>query len=156
MFSPLRQSDPDWFEFDWLEHLTDNWGPPGRRFSQGDVIAPSVPMGYYAECTSVIGMCGRKEPGWPEEDAATVVDGSITWTMRAPGTVTLPVVASCTYTITPSGISQDDTAVDVEEGVSKVRLDASAADLGTYKIVANMTDSQGEEHTQVQYVTVVE
>jgi hypothetical protein len=151
MFSPLRRSDPEFFEFDWTDLLI-RARVPGRVYAQNEVIRPPLPVGFFAICTTA-GMAAHREPIWPREDDLTVQDGSVVWTMRAPGGVGLPSISSVDYTITPDGIVEsDETTVDLR---TRVKLDATAADLGTYEILAEIV-SAGEDYSMRTTLEVIE
>ena len=140
--SPLRRSDPDFFEFHWLDVLSAAW-QDGRNFSASAVIRPSVPMGFYAEC-AVAGQSGSREPRWRAESGATVLDGSVLWIMRHPSAVSLPSISAAVYTLTPTGITQSGPTIS--GAVTTVKLDASAASLGTYNLVVEIT-AGGEDYS---------
>jgi hypothetical protein len=151
MLSPLRRSDPDVFVFRWLDVLAAEW-QGGAAYEAADIVRPSIPMGFYAECTTA-GQTAAREPRWRAEASATVLDGSVVWTMRAPSSVTLPTITAATYTITPAGITQSGAAIS--GSVTTVKLDASAASLGTYKVVAEIT-AGGEDYSLEADIEVID
>lgn len=73
-----------------------------------------------------------------------VFDGSAVWIMRHPSSVTLPTITAATYTIEPAGITQSGAAIS--GATTTVKLDASAASLGTYNVVAEIT-AGGEDYS---------
>lgn len=153
-FGELRRSDPEWFEFAWEARVVQRWRA-GELIQAGAFRRPSVPNGYYYECTGA-GQTAGREPAWPRTASATVTDGSVEWTARAVATATVPTVASCTYSIEPAGITEASDEIIAAEQVSRVRLDAGSADLGDYLILATMTDTAGEEHTARARIRVVD
>ena len=149
--TPLRRSDPDVFEFDWADFLTEPWGI-ARRHTVGDIVQPTVSMGYYAEC-SVAGLTAAREPRWRAEEGAIVIDGSASWVMKHPDDVSLPTISAATYTIEPSGITQSNTAID--GSVTSVKLDATDASLGKYIITAEIT-AGGEDYSMASELEVTD
>lgn len=59
---------------------------PNEEYQLGDIVWPTKPIGYCAECT-VAGRSGAKEPRWvaTADEALPQQDGSVTWTMRHAG-----------------------------------------------------------------------
>lgn len=149
---PLRQTDPDDFDFDWIDFLVPRW-EPGTIYYSGQVVRPRIPNGFFAECVTSGNQSSAVEPNWVRRGGAVVFDGSVEWVMRAPSDESLATIDSVTYTITPSGIAQG--AESTIGMVTRVRLDAAAAPVGTYTIVAEMTDSDGEDHTQETTLPVI-
>lgn len=151
MFSPLRKTDPDFIEFDWTSRLIQA-RVPGRVYEVDDVVQPSLAVGFYAICTTA-GMAAHREPIWPREDGLTVLDGSVVWTMVEPGGAGLPTITNAVYTITPSGITQSNAeTVGLR---TRVKLDAAAAELGTYEILAEIV-SGGEDYSERTTLEVVD
>lgn len=144
MFDPLRRNDPDYFVFDWSARLVSEH-IPGKHYATGALVRPRLPTGFLYECTTK-GQAAWRPPVWPRTNGATVTDGSAVWTCRTLEAATLASISTVVYTITPTGIAQSDASILADELSSKVRLDASSAGLGTYDLVALMTDSGGEEH----------
>jgi hypothetical protein len=149
---PLRKTDPDWFTFAWSGALVDDW-QPGEFVDVGELRAPLVPTGFYARCATA-GMTGAREPAWPASGSRS--DGSAVWTLIAPSAASTPTIQSVTYTLTPSGISITDSTISEEVNKSRVRLDASAADEGDYELIAEMVDSDGEDHSFAITIEVIE
>jgi hypothetical protein len=116
------------------------------------VIRPTLPIGFYAEC-STAGQSAGREPRWRAEADATVRDGSVIWTMRHPSSITLPTISAATYTITPAGITQSGAAIS--GAITTVKLDASSASLGTYNVVAEIT-AGGEDYSLEQDFEVID
>jgi hypothetical protein len=140
--SPLRRTDPDFFKFNWPNVLAATW-EQGCAYSIANVVRPDVAMGFYAECMTS-GLSASREPRWRAEAGAVVRDGSVLWVMRDPSSVSLPTITAATYTITPAGITQSGAAIS--GSVTTVKLDASAASLGTYNVVAEIT-AGGEDYS---------
>ena len=151
MLSPLRRSDPDFFEFHWLDVLAAEWRA-AESVAVGNVRRPAVPMGFYAECTTG-GDTASSEPRWPTAAGLTQQDGSVVWTMRAPSSVTLPTITAQTYTITPSGVTQSGPTISGTK--TTVKFDASAADLGLYTVLADIT-AGGEDYSLEEQLVVVD
>jgi hypothetical protein len=150
MFSPLRRTDPDFFEFEWRDVIVGAW-TAGRAQALLDVVRPTVPMGFYAECTTA-GMAAASEPRWPTTAGATVTDGSVVWTMRAPSSVTLPTITAHTYVITPAGITQSSPTISGSQ--TSTKLDAVNADLGLYTVHAEIT-AGGEDYSLEEQLVVI-
>ncbi len=52
-------------------------------YSLGDIVrSPNMPSWAYAECT-IVGTTGAVEPPWGIDVGTTVIDGSVTWTIRS-------------------------------------------------------------------------
>lgn len=140
VIDPIRRSDPEVVEFDWTVRLVAPW-VAGRMVALGEVVFPLVLNGFFLECSQA-GMTAAREPAWPSVAEAIVQDGSAQWTLKAPSSVSLPAIASAAYTITPAGITQSDAETDGLR--TRVKLDASGADLGTHTIVAEI-EVNGED-----------
>lgn len=149
--SPLRRSDPDYFEFEWLSLIASPW-IAGRDYAATDIVQPAVPMGFYAQCTTA-GESAAREPRWRAEAGATAVDGSVVWTMLAPGSVALASITASSYTITPAGITQSNDSISGTR--TSVKLNASAASLGKYLITAEIT-AGGEDYSLEADLEVVD
>lgn len=151
MFDPLRKSDPDVFEFPWLKFLVPSW-EPGEMYTVGDVVRPRAANGFFAQCT-IGNESAAREPAWVRESGIVVDDGSVVWLMVAPSEVSLPSITSATYTIDPAGITQSLATIDGTK--TTVKLDASGADVGTYRVVAEIV-ADGEDHSQEESLEVFE
>jgi hypothetical protein len=151
MFSPLRRSDPDFFEFEWFKVLVaPRYGD--YLYTQGQIVRPPAGIGLYAECTTA-GLSGAAEPAWPTTAGGTVTDGTVIWTMKTPAQVTLPTITAATYTVTPAGITQSGAAITGTR--TKVKLDATNANLGSYRVVAEIT-AGGEDYSISEHIAVVD
>lgn len=152
MFSPLRKSDPDWFEFAWLDALINEW-VPGEIVAVGTLRRPLVPFGYMLKCT-VAGQTGPRERAWPT--SGTIKDGSVTWQVVQWAAPDLPSIASCTYAIQPSGVTVLSEAIDSTLLSTRIRLDAASAEVGEYTITATMIDGSGEQYVASENFEVIE
>lgn len=151
MIQPIRKSDPEFVEFDWTDRLVMPW-QPGRQVAEAEVWRPNIPNGYYLECTTA-GMTAAREPAWPATEDETARDGSVIWTQRNPADVVLPTITSATYTVTPDGVTQSNAAISGLR--TKVKLDASAVDVGEYSILAEIIVN-GEDVSASQDFEVIE
>lgn len=151
MLSPLRRSDPDYFQFDWLPVVA-----AARRgawsYAVNDIVRPLRSNGFYAVCTRA-GLTAQREPVWGASDGVEVADGSAIWTMRAPSGVTLPTISAVTYTLTPTGITQNSASIS--GNTSTVKFDGSSAGLGVYEILAEATIG-GEDYSLEEAIEVIE
>jgi hypothetical protein len=87
-----------------------------EQFGSGDFIRPTRATGFAYECTTA-GTAGAREPVWPRVVAATVTDGSVTWTCRAASTNGINAITSPSVVSDPTGLTVD---VDVEEGTKLI------------------------------------
>lgn len=151
MFSPLRKTDPDFFRFHWVDIMA----PPriGRVFVDvGAIKQPTVFRGYFLVCTTAEWTEAR-EPNFPRVEGALVTDGAVVWTMtKRPVFAT---ISSQTFVITPAGIAQSLPSNNDLELTSTIRLDAVAAAVGKYTVLAAIVDSTGEEHSQTEDFEVI-
>jgi hypothetical protein len=152
MFSPLKTTDPDWFEFPWLERLVKRWRP-GEIVAIGALRRPAVPHGFMLKCTTA-GQTGAREPAWAKTASATVNDGAAVWQMVPWAAPDLPVISSCSYVISPTGISNVGESIDAAALKTFVRLDAAAAIAGDYTVTATMIDSNGEQYVHTEDLEV--
>lgn len=148
-FDALRRTDPDFFEFEWREMIVAQ-RRGGRTYSVSDVVRPLRPNGFYAVC-SVAGQAAAREPVWAATEGVTVQDGSITWTMQA--AATLPTISAVTYTLSPPTVTSGSTSTIGTR--TRVKLDASAAELGTYQCLAEIT-ANGEDYSALATFDVVD
>lgn len=153
MLDPLRKADPAWYYDEWFYDLVKP-RLSDVAVSLDEVRRPTVPTGYVLKCT-VAGRTGNTEPGYPAV-GGTVMDGSVQWTVVAVSSVTVPLVSTISYAVTPAGVT-----IETEEALpaiaqTRAYLDASAATPGTYELVATMNDDSGEEHVHREYFVVVE
>jgi hypothetical protein len=118
------------------------------------MVRPRAANGFWAQCTTA-NQTAAREPAWSKIEGATVRDGSVTWVMIAPGDVALPAISAVTYDIEPSGIAQSSPINAIEGMMTRVRLDAVAAQLGTYRIIAEVT-IDGEDYSQEETLEVVD
>jgi hypothetical protein len=151
MLSPLRKSDPDFFDFEWLARIVAE-RQSNKAYTSGQYARPLVGIGLIAECTTD-GTTRSSEPRWPTVAGQTVTDGSCVWTMRNPADVTLPSISGATYTITPAGITQ--TNPSTSGTVTRVKLDAANAAPGIYQIVAEIT-ANGEDFSMADRLVVLD
>ena len=151
MLSPLSQTDPGVFKFHWL-NLVAPVRKPSVYVAVGDIRRPTIFNGFFLVASNA-GWTHAREPNWPEVEAASVTDGTVVWDMTE--AASLVTITSQTFTITPSGITQTLDSNDDNALTSQVRLDAATADLGTYKILAQIVDSASEEHEQVAFLDVI-
>lgn len=148
-FDSLRRTDPDFFEFEWRELIvSQRYG--GRTYSVSDIVRPLRPNGFYAVC-SVAGQVAAKEPVWAATEGITVQDGSVTWAMQA--APTLPTISAVTYTFDPPTVtSSSPTTIGTR---TRVKFDASAAEIGTYQCLAEIT-ANGEDYSTLATFEVVD
>lgn len=152
MFSPLRRSDPEFFEFDWTALLIPT-RVPGKVYALNEIAKPALATGFYLKCTTP-GMAAHHPPIFPREADLTVGDGSLVWTMVEPGGAGLPTISGTpTYDISPAGIAQSD--LSTVGLVTRVKLDAVAAGLGEYEILAEIVSS-GEDYSMRTTLEVVD
>lgn len=154
MFSPLKKTDPDWFVFDWKKVLIKRW-EPGEIVPVDALRRSAVPCGFILKCTAG-GETGPREPAMPSASGVTVVDRGATWQSVAWAAPNLPTIQSCTYSISPSGITQPQAAIDAALLRTRVRLDAGAAAIGMYTVTATMTDANGEQYVASDTVEVID
>ncbi len=152
-FPDLKQADVEWHTFEWKTTHVQPW-QPGLVVQTGDLIRPTVPNGFFFEVTTAGELAGR-EPNWNTIAAATTPDGSAVFTARTPAAASEPTILSCTYAMSPAGLVEDSVAIDNDRMETRIRIDATGADLGTYTITATMTDSSGEDHIRSASLTVV-
>jgi hypothetical protein len=69
-----------------------------------EFVRPSMPNGFSYEATTA-GTTGTREPRWPTTIAATVVDGSVTWTCRAADSNAINTVSSPVAISDPTGLT---------------------------------------------------
>lgn len=150
---PLRKTDPDWFTFDWLERLVPEWRP-NTHYSDGQVVRPIVPCGAYLVC-STAGLSAARLNAVPAA-GSTLADGKgLVWTVTVPSGASVPKPASAVYATNPSGIVELSSDLDADRMITRVRLDAGAADVGDYTLTATMTDTAGEEHVASSALEVI-
>jgi len=118
-----RAVDVKPYTVDLKAYLRSYW-IAGRRYNSGDYVrAPTVP-GFAYQATAVsggVGESGQSEPAWPRVLAATVSDGSLTWTAVAPGTLALDSISSVTW----SQLTPPDAQLTIGSAVNTVE-EASA------------------------------
>lgn len=150
-FSDLRRSDPDYFEFDWFDVLVDGWAPD-TDYVVGDVVRPHRgPVGFVFQCTTK-GTSGGRRPRWRGPAATTIADGGAVLTAKKREDASLPTITSATYTITPTGITKSGEVIDGTK--TRVKLDASAAALGDYEIVAEIVASSEDYSDEATFEVV--
>lgn len=148
-FDPLRRTDPDFFEFEWRELIVAQ-RRGGRAYSIADVVRPLRATGFYAVC-STAGQSAAKEPVWAATEGITVQDGSVTWTMQA--APTLPTISAVTYTLDPATVTSGSPTTSGTR--TRVKFDASAAEIGTYQCLAEIT-AGGEDYSTLATFDVVD
>jgi hypothetical protein len=125
---------------------------PGAAYDAADYVRPTAANGFEYECTTG-GQSGSREPRWPTTVAATVTDGSITWTARAFGT-------NATDTLSNVNLEASDDLTLGTPNIdgSRVTFTVSGGDLGgCYVVSIEGTTSAGEvleEKLQVQITGV--
>jgi len=70
----------------------------GRAYRANDTVRPLVPTGF-AYSSAADGQAGNVPPIFPTALAATVADGSLTWTAVIPGINALDPIASVAWSI---------------------------------------------------------
>jgi len=154
MFSPLKQSDPAWFEFEWLRRVIRPWAAD-ELVAVGAIRKPNVPSGFLMKCLTAVGSTGAREPALPSVATAVVVDTGVTWEM-VPYATNIPVLSNHVFTTSPAGIVIVDDDIVPALLLSRVKLDAGLAAVGLYEITATIEDASGEEYVNTQEIEVVE
>ena len=122
---------------------------PGWERANGEYCRPTRPNGYEYECTNG-GQTGSREPKWPTTVAATVVDGSVTWTARAFGTNASDSISLVNVT-SPAGI----TVANASSSGTEVTFDVSGGSQpGVYILGVEVTTNSGEVIEDKVEVTV--
>jgi hypothetical protein len=129
------------YEVDFTPALV-NWHMRGVYYSStARVRIPGIP-GHEFECTTA-GQTGTRPVLWPKTLAATVTDGSVTWTCRALSSDSLldEVSGTPTWTV-PTGITSSSTSVsdNVASGMLAV---ASSLDDGDYEVIVTASLTGG-------------
>lgn len=86
-----------------LYNLCANFWRPNEQYALNEYIRPTRGRGFSYQATA--GTSAGREPVWPTTLAATVVDGSITWTTSAAGSNGLNAVSSPSGTSDPTGLT---------------------------------------------------
>lgn len=112
---------------------------PGREFALNEYVRPSGANGFAFKATTA-GQSASTEPRWPTTLAATVTDGSITWTAVAIDSNSRDSISSINAVV-PSGIT---VSTPTNSG-SRVLFDISGGTKGsTYIISIEVTTSTSE------------
>lgn len=96
-------------ELDLYELCANRWRP-NEPVSLNEFVRPDRPTGYSYEATTA-GVSGWRAPAWPTTLAATVQDGSITWTCRAASSNGVSVISSPSAVSDPTGLTISGVAV---------------------------------------------
>lgn len=97
------------FDIDLFPLCAKRWRA-NEYFDLGEVIRPSEPNGFAAECDRA-GTSGQFEPNWPGAENATKLDGSARWKMVPAAQLGLETVTNPTYTASPPGLTIHDLAL---------------------------------------------
>jgi len=77
---------------------------PNEVYATNEYVRPVVPNGFAYQAQTG-GLSGTREPHWPTTLAATVIDGSVTWTCSAPAANGLNPLTAPTGTSDPAGLT---------------------------------------------------
>lgn len=125
-------------KYDFRRLLEYTW-EPGAAYDSGDYVRPTNANGFEYECTTG-GQTGRREPRWPTTVAATVTDGSVTWTARAFSTNATDTLSSVNLEA-PSDLTLGTSTIDGSRAIFTV----SGGDFGgCYIVSVEGTTSAGE------------
>jgi len=124
----------------WARYLRYRWRPE-HRITAGTYIAPTRSTGFEFECT-MSGLTGHREPAWPSTLGATVRDGSVEWTCRAPSNAALDPIESSDWAA-DAGISLSGQAVDATSQDASVRI-AGGDDDRDYVVTNTVRTSSGD------------
>lgn len=139
------------YEFDFSRLLETRWRP-GYQYDATAYVRPITPNGFEYECTTG-GQSAHDEPEWPTTVAATVTDGSVTWTARAfaknaSDTIQTQQINAPAALTVANILVDDDTRLDftVAGGVAG----------SVYDISIEITTVAGEIYTETLRLTVTE
>lgn len=150
MLIKKRENEVITLKFDFTLELEELWRP-GTEYTTGSFVRPRKPNGYEYEATTG-GQSSHREPYWPTTVAATVSDGSITWTARAYGNNATDTISTRTVT-TDTGLTVANDAIDGET----VTVDVSSGKkLACYDVVCQIVTVAGETLELVAKVEIVD
>jgi prepilin-type N-terminal cleavage/methylation domain-containing protein len=115
----------------WTEDTPPQWAQ-FTTYSIGAFVVPTTKNGHRYRCTSA-GTSGASEPTWPTTKAATVVDGSVTWTENGKLAVlkdNIDALNYGTYTVVenkyikfnPSSNQEENIVIGDPEDILKVTI----------------------------------
>lgn len=141
------------YGFNFTTLLSRLWAAD-EPFAAGVKIRPTVATGF--QYSSSGGQSGAEEPAWPTELAATVVDGSITWTCEAIDANSLADgIDDVTWTADP-GITVDPQVPVVTPGLQRVDASVSGGTVGeTYLIDAEVLTDGAMEYVARLELSIV-
>lgn len=87
-----------------------NFWRPNEQFSGSEYVRPNIGTGFAYQASA--GTSGNREPRWPTTLAATVIDGSVTWTCAAAnanGLNAVSAVSALAIGVTASGVAVSET-----------------------------------------------
>jgi hypothetical protein len=126
---------------------------PGRVYAAAIRVRPaSRPSGFEYEATA--GQSGFREPKWPAVLAATITDGSVTWTARAISNASLSRTITSAAWSAPAGITLSAESVVNTDGAQRITAYIQGDTAGTYAVTATVTFSDGSVEAYVLNVTV--
>lgn len=77
---------------------------PNESYDLSEFVRPNKATGFAYQATAA-GLSSAREPTWPRTLAATVVDGSVTWTCAAASTNGLNAITSPSAVSEPTGLT---------------------------------------------------
>jgi hypothetical protein len=122
----------------------------GVEYSAAEFVRPSSPNGYDYECTTG-GRTAQREPRWPTTVAATVLDGSLTWTCRAPNSGSQDQLSGSATLTVPSGITA--THLSTEPTGDVLLRFAGGTEDQDYSVLASVNTVAGQV---IEFEIVVE
>lgn len=90
-------------ELSWF-NLCANFWRPNEQFGASEYVRPNVATGFAYQAGGA-GTSAQREPRWPTTLAATVSDGSITWTCTAASANGLNALSSPSAVSDPTGLT---------------------------------------------------
>lgn len=126
-------------ELDFFDHVANFW-EPGQQYAANDIVRPRKPTGF-AYQAGAAGQSGGEEPAWPGL-AATVADGSITWTGIVAGASGVTAITAPVVTIAQAGELSAGTAtvVNGKATATQVNFTLSTGVPGTtYEVSVQVT-----------------
>lgn len=86
-----------------------NFWRPNEQFSGSEYVRPNIGTGFAYQASA--GTSGNREPRWPTTLAATVIDGSVTWTCAPASINGLNAVSAASAVSSPTGVTISGVAV---------------------------------------------
>lgn len=113
-----------------------NFWRPNEAFGLNEYIRPSTATGFAYQATTG-GVSGSRQPVWPTTLAATVLDGSITWTCTAAAANGLNAISAPTAASDPTGLTI--SSVSASESTKILATYSGGTDAQDYDAVFSFT-----------------